>query len=41
MAENFVGKIQAQGRIAIPCVITEVLNLQKGDKVRIQIEKVR
>jgi len=41
MAENFVGKIQEQSRIAIPCIITEILKLQKGDKVRIQIEKVK
>jgi AbrB family looped-hinge helix DNA binding protein len=44
MAETvctFTGKLQEQGRIAIPETIRELLQIKRGDFLKVIIEKVR
>lgn len=41
MTETFIAEVQAQNRIAIPLLVFELMKLNQGDKVRIEIEKVK
>jgi AbrB family looped-hinge helix DNA binding protein len=41
MTETFVGEIIESGRVTIPETIRDLLNLCKGDKVRVTVEKVK
>ncbi|MFA5714762.1 MAG: hypothetical protein WC998_03410 [Candidatus Paceibacterota bacterium] len=40
MPESFIVEVQVLRRIAIPKATYETLGLQKGDKVRVTVEKV-
>jgi len=40
VAEQFVAKVYARGKVTIPLPVREVLNIEDGDYVRVSIMEV-
>ena len=38
--EQFLAKVYARGKVTVPLVVREVLNIEDGDYVRVSIKEV-
>jgi hypothetical protein len=41
MTETFIAKVVGENRISIPQLVIDTMKIEKGQKVRVTIEKVR